>query len=83
MVNGGQEANLEGKKVGRYEGRLFKVNSLSSNPPTLLSSINPPSPQPSPIGEGVVCHSEPSGERIQLMIADGGQEGRRSGLYNK
>ena len=60
----GCKANLEGKKIRRYEGKLFSVNSLSSNPPTLLSSKQP-SPQPSPIGEGVICHSEPLGERIQ------------------
>ena len=72
-----------------------------------------PSPEPSPIGEGVICnpelvsgsqetivfnfegacrstrqiefcinfsrHSEPTGERIQPMMADGGQEVLRSG----
>ena len=38
----GGQASLEGKKIGRYEGRLFSVNSLSSNPPTLLSSNNQP-----------------------------------------
>ena len=42
---------------------------------------NHPSPQPSPTGEGVVCHSEPSAERIQLMMAGGGQKGRRSGQF--
>ena len=47
MADGGQEvrrsggqASLEGKKIRRYEGKLFSVNSLSSNPPTLLSSNN-------------------------------------------
>ncbi len=60
----GCKANLEGKKIRRYEGKLFTLKSLSSNPPTLLSSKQP-SPQPSPIGEGVICHSEPLGERIQ------------------
>ena len=35
-------ANLEGRKIRRYEGKLFSVNSLSSNPPTLLSSNNQP-----------------------------------------
>ncbi len=32
--------NLDGKKIRRYEGKLFSVNSLSSNPPTLLPSTN-------------------------------------------
>ena len=59
----------EGKKIGRYEGKPFTLNSLSSNPPALLSSDNHPSPQPSPTGEGVFRHSEPTGERIQLIIA--------------
>ena len=36
----GGQASLEGKKIGRYEGKLLSVNSLSSNPPTLLSSNN-------------------------------------------
>ena len=36
----GGQASLEGKKIGRYEGRLLSVNSLSSNPPILLSSNN-------------------------------------------
>ena len=36
------QANLEGRKIRRYEGKLFSVNSLSSNPPTLLSSNNQP-----------------------------------------
>ena len=27
------------------------------------------------------CHSEPTGERIQLMIADGGQDVRRSSEF--
>ena len=36
----GCQASLEGKKIRRYEGKLFSVNSLSSNPPTLLSSNN-------------------------------------------
>ena len=40
-------------------------------------NIVAPTHPPSPNGEGVVCHSEPTGERIQLMIADGGQEGKR------
>ena len=40
------QSNLEGKKIGRYEGRLFTLKSLSSNPPTLLSSTNHPSPLP-------------------------------------
>ena len=31
---------LEDKKLRRYEGRLLSENSLSSNPPTLLSSNN-------------------------------------------
>ena len=47
IADGGQEvrrsggqASLEGKKIRRYEGKLFSVNSLSSNPPTLLSFLN-------------------------------------------
>ena len=32
---------LEGRKIRRYEGRLFTVKSLFSFPPTLLSSDNP------------------------------------------
>ena len=41
---------------------------------------NMPSPQPSRIGEEVSCHSEAQrAERIQPMMADGGQEVRRSG----
>ena len=44
MADRGQEVrrsgDLEGKKIGRYEGKLLSVNSLSSNPPTLLSSNN-------------------------------------------
>ena len=36
----GGQASLECKKIGRYEGKLLSVNSLSSNPPTLLSSNN-------------------------------------------
>ena len=44
MADGGQEIprsdNLDGKKIRRYEGKLFSVNSLSSNPPTLLPSTN-------------------------------------------
>ena len=55
MADGWQEAqkasNLDGKKIRRYEGKLFTLKSLSSNPPTLLSSKHP-SPQPSPMGEG-------------------------------
>ena len=35
------QAGLEDRKVRRYEGRLFTVKSLSSFPPTLLSSDNP------------------------------------------
>ena len=35
------QAGLEDRKVRRYEGRLFTVKSLSSYPPTLLSSDNP------------------------------------------
>ena len=31
---------FEGKKIRRYEGKLFSVNSLSSNLPTLLPSTN-------------------------------------------
>ena len=38
-LEGGQ-ASLEGKKIRRYEGRLFTLKSLSSNLPTLLSSNN-------------------------------------------
>ena len=49
MADGWQEArkasNLDGKKIRRYEGKLFTLKSLSSNPPTLLSSKQP-SPQP-------------------------------------
>ena len=33
--------------------------------------------------ETIACHSESTGEIIQPMMADGGQEGRKSGLYNK
>ena len=44
MADGGSEvrrsSNLDGKKIRRYEGKLFSVNSLSSNPPTLLSFLN-------------------------------------------
>ena len=44
MADRGQEVrrsdNLDGKKIRRYEGKLFSVNSLSSNPPTLLPSTN-------------------------------------------
>ena len=36
----GRQANSDGKKIGRYASRLLSVNSLSSNPPTLLSSNN-------------------------------------------
>ena len=32
---------MEGRKIRRYEGRLFTVKSLFSFPPTLLSSDNP------------------------------------------
>ena len=70
--------SLEGKKLGSLEGKPFTLKSLSSNPPTLLSSDNHPSPQPSPTGEGVFRHSEPTGERIQLIVAYGCQEGRSS-----
>ena len=88
MADRGQEVrrsgDLEGKKIGRYEGKLLSVNSLSSNPPTLLSSNNHPSPQPSSIGEGAFRHSEAQrAERIQPIMADGSQEVRRSGWYNK
>ena len=34
------QTNLEGRNIRRYEGKLFSVNSLSSNPPTLLTSTN-------------------------------------------
>ena len=44
IADGGQEVrksgNLEGKKIGSLEGKPFTLNSLSSNPPTLLSSSN-------------------------------------------
>ena len=44
MADGGQEVrrsgDLEGKKIGSLEGKPFTLNSLSSNPPTLLSSNN-------------------------------------------
>ena len=44
MANGGQEVrrsgDLEGKKIGSLEGKPFTLNSLSSNPPALLSSNN-------------------------------------------
>ena len=44
IADGGQEvrrsSNLAGKKIRRYEGKLFTLKSLSSNPPTLLSSNN-------------------------------------------
>ena len=44
IADGGQEVrrsgNLEGKKIGSLEGKSFTLNSLSSNPPTLLSSSN-------------------------------------------
>ena len=33
------QASLEGRKIRRYEGKLFTLTSLSSNPTTLLSSI--------------------------------------------
>ena len=59
-MSGGQ-VNLEGKKIGRYEGKLLSINSLSSDPPTLISSNNHPSPQPSPTGEGVLSHFEGTG----------------------
>ena len=40
MADGGQEVlrsgDLEGKKIGSLEDKLFTLNSLSSNPPTLL-----------------------------------------------
>ena len=46
MADGCQEvrmsSNLDGKKIRRYEGKLFTLKSLSSNPPTLLSSNNQP-----------------------------------------
>ncbi len=35
-----KSGNLDGRNLRRYEGRLFNVNSQSSNPPTLLSSNN-------------------------------------------
>ena len=35
-----RSSNLDGKKIRRYEGKLFTLKSLSSNPPTLLSSNN-------------------------------------------
>ena len=37
-----RSGNLEGKKIGRLEGKPFTLNSLSSNFPTLLSSNNQP-----------------------------------------
>ena len=40
-MSGGQ-ANLEGKKIGSLEDKPFTLKSLSSNPPTLLSSDKPP-----------------------------------------
>ena len=44
MADGCQEvrrsSNLDGKKIRRYEGKLFTLKSLSSNLPTLLSSNN-------------------------------------------
>ena len=80
----GRQTNLECKKIGRDEDRLFTLTSLSSNNPPTIQSVNrttlptslpkgtrghyienQPSPQPSPIGEGVLRHSEPSAERIQ------------------
>ena len=61
----GGQANLEGKKLRSFEGKPFTLKSLSSYPPTLLSS-NPPSPRPSPTGEGAFRHSEAQrAERIQ------------------
>ncbi len=33
-------ANLEGKKIGRYEGRLFTLKSVFSNLPTLIFFLN-------------------------------------------
>ena len=42
------QACFEDRKVRRYEGRLFTVKSLSSYPPTLLSSDNDPLPSPPP-----------------------------------
>ena len=48
MADGGQvvwrSGDLEGKKIGSLEGKPFTLNSLSSNPPTLLSSNNQPLP---------------------------------------
>ena len=86
MADGWQEArkasNLDGKKIRRYEGKLFTLKSLSSNPPTLLSSKHP-SPKPSPMGEAELRHSEAQrAERIQLIMANRCQEVRRSSWYN-
>ena len=58
---------------------------------------NHPSPRPSPMGEGAICHpelvsgsqetiachSEPTGEIIQPIIADGGQEVRKSSQFRR
>ena len=50
------QAGLEDRKVRRYEGRLFTVKSLSSFPPTLLSSDNP-LPQSLPQGREAEKHA--------------------------
>ena len=51
------QAGLEDRKVRRYEDRLFTVKSLSSYPPTLISSDNP-LPQSLPQGrEAEKCAS--------------------------
>ena len=60
----GGQANSEGKKIGSLEGKLFTLKSLSSNPPTFLSSTNHPSPQPSPIGD------LPKDTGMQINIVD-------------
>ena len=41
----------EGKKIGSLEGKPFTLKSLSSNPPTLLSSDKPLSLTLSPKGQ--------------------------------
>ncbi len=46
----GGQVNLEGKQIGRYEGKLLSVNSQSSNPPIFQSSDKPLSLTLSPMG---------------------------------
>ena len=46
----GGQVNLEGKQIGRYEGKLLSVNSQSSNPTIFQSSDKPLSLTLSPMG---------------------------------